>query len=307
MARARSLKPGLFKNEILGVADPIYTLAFEGLWTLADREGRLEDRSLRIKAEIFPYREVRIESILDWLSSNGFIIRYKDGINRYIQVVNFSKHQNPHKNEQSSTIPVYSDSLTVVLPNTEQVPNFPVALGLTPSSLTPDSLFIDSLSKPSDIPTGYQPGEDVLPAKQKTPVVTTSTTRAREAKTVPETREAWTAYATAYHARYGVEPVRNAKVSGQFSNLLKRLGKDEAPFVAAYYVKHNSTIYVRSKHAVDLLLRDCEGIRTEWASGRMVTDTQARQTDRKQSNLSVAEQLIAEIRSKQNPGVINDK
>jgi hypothetical protein len=157
----------------------------------------------------------------------------------------------------------------------------------------------------SDSPSGSQPKERTVPlGEQKTPIAATGTTRAREAKTVPETREAWTAYSTAYQARYGVEPVRNAKVSGQFANLLKRLGSGEAPSVAAFYVSHNSAIYVRSKHAVDLLLRDCEGIRTEWASGRMVTDTRARQLDRKQNNLGVAEQLIAEIRAKES---INDK
>ena len=42
--RARNLKPSIFKNELLAVADPLYTLVFEGLWCLADREGRLEDR-----------------------------------------------------------------------------------------------------------------------------------------------------------------------------------------------------------------------------------------------------------------------
>ena len=51
MARSRNIKPSLFKNEVLGVADPLYTILFEGLWVLADREGRLEDRPLRIKAE----------------------------------------------------------------------------------------------------------------------------------------------------------------------------------------------------------------------------------------------------------------
>jgi len=30
-------------------------LLYPGLWMLADREGRLEDRPLRIKAEILPY------------------------------------------------------------------------------------------------------------------------------------------------------------------------------------------------------------------------------------------------------------
>jgi hypothetical protein len=106
MARARNIKPGIFTNEILGAADPLFTLAFQGLWLLADREGRLEDRPLRIKAEIFPYREgLDINELLDWLQDQGFILRYEVAGKRYIEVTNFTKHQNPHKNEKPSELP----------------------------------------------------------------------------------------------------------------------------------------------------------------------------------------------------------
>ena len=104
--RARNLKPGLFKNEELGTAEPLYTLIFEGLWTLADREGRLEDRPLRIHAEINPYREPNgTLAAIDWLVERGFILRYEIGGNRYLQVLTFHKHQNPHQRESPSEIP----------------------------------------------------------------------------------------------------------------------------------------------------------------------------------------------------------
>lgn len=103
VARARNIKPGLFKNEILGVADPLYTLLFEGLWLLADRAGRLEDRPLRIKAEVFPYRDgLDVVAMLSWLESNGFIRRYAANGLALIQITEFAKHQNPHKNEPLS-------------------------------------------------------------------------------------------------------------------------------------------------------------------------------------------------------------
>ena len=106
MARARNIKPGLFKNEILGVADPIYTLLFEGLWLLADREGRLEDRPLRIKAEVFPYRDgIDMGAMLGWLERAGFVQRYQCSGLALIQILNFAKHQNPHKNEPESIYP----------------------------------------------------------------------------------------------------------------------------------------------------------------------------------------------------------
>lgn len=105
MARARNIKPGLFKNEILGVADPLYTILFEGLWVLADRDGKLEDRPLRIKGEVFPYRDVDTDPMLDWLQQQGFIRRYAVAGKRYILIIEFVKHQSPHKNETESVIP----------------------------------------------------------------------------------------------------------------------------------------------------------------------------------------------------------
>jgi hypothetical protein len=45
-------------------------------WMLADREGRLEDRPARIKAEAFPYWPVvDVENLLKSLTQTGFITR----------------------------------------------------------------------------------------------------------------------------------------------------------------------------------------------------------------------------------------
>jgi hypothetical protein len=114
MARARNVKPGLFKNEILGVADPLYTLLFEGLWLLADREGRLEDRPLRIKGELFPYRDgLDMVAMLSWLEREGFIRRYSSNGFALIQIVAFGKHQTPHGTEKDSTFPNEDGQYTV--------------------------------------------------------------------------------------------------------------------------------------------------------------------------------------------------
>lgn len=108
MARARNLKPGLFTNEYLGTCDLMEVVLFEGLWTLADRFGRLENRPLRIKAQIFPYRNYTAQEItgaIQNLSSNGFLTLYTVNGQDYIEVCNFEKHQNPHKNEKGGEIP----------------------------------------------------------------------------------------------------------------------------------------------------------------------------------------------------------
>lgn len=110
--RARNVKPALFKNEVLGCADPLLTLLFVGLWCEADRDGRLEDRPLRLRAEIFPYRDnAPVDEMLNWLTDNAFIARYQtnDGL-RVIQVLKFSEHQRPHSNEAQSVLPAMDQS-----------------------------------------------------------------------------------------------------------------------------------------------------------------------------------------------------
>jgi hypothetical protein len=105
MARARNIKPGFFKNEYLAECEHGARLLFAGLWCLADREGRLEDRPMRIKADLFPYEAVTIEKWLAELQKRGFLVRYEVKGCKYIQILNFKKHQNPHIHEQKSTIP----------------------------------------------------------------------------------------------------------------------------------------------------------------------------------------------------------
>ncbi len=101
------MKPGFFKNEDLAALGPYAQMLFAGLWCLADREGRLEDRPLRIKAEIFPYYEPKpnIITLLDKLNTLNFIQRFDVENEHFIQILQFRKHQNPHPHEAASIIP----------------------------------------------------------------------------------------------------------------------------------------------------------------------------------------------------------
>ena len=94
-------------------------------------------------------------------------------------------------------------------------------------------------------------------------------------------------------------PVRNATVNGQLANLVARLGAEEAPAVAAFYVRSNNSRYVGAGHSVGMLLMDAEKLRTEWATGRQTTATQARLADRAQSNLNAFAPLIAEAEARE--------
>ncbi len=181
--RARNLKPGFFKNYHLAqIARPWGRLLFEGLWTLADREGRLKDEPEWIRAEIFPYdiqfytfdlhenasniqtHTVTVDEMLTLLqnANNGkdsFIQRYEVDGHKYIQILNFLKHQSPHIKESDSSIPVqnnhHRNTKRTRCPSGVKIPD-----SLTPSSLTPDCLYTSSFEifwkeYPKKIGKGY--------------------------------------------------------------------------------------------------------------------------------------------------------
>jgi hypothetical protein len=124
MARTRNLKPGFFTNDRLADIDPLGRLLFQGLWCVADREGRLEDRPRKLKVTILPYDDCDINALLDELQNGGFILRYTADENQYIQVLAFERHQHPHQREHESAIPA------------PDKPESSRALTLNPSSLT---------------------------------------------------------------------------------------------------------------------------------------------------------------------------
>jgi hypothetical protein len=103
--RSRVVKPQFFKNEDLARLPDAAVLLFIGLWCLADRDGRLEDRPAKIKAEVRPYSDCDIDELLDQLHNHHFIQRYEAEGRRCIQVVSWTRHGNPHPKEPSLELP----------------------------------------------------------------------------------------------------------------------------------------------------------------------------------------------------------
>ena len=109
MPRARTLKYEFFRNESLGYMPPHARLLFAGLWCLADKAGRLEDRPGMIKGYLFGFEndvtpEI-VDGLLTLLDDADLIRRYHVEGERYIEIVKWSKHQHPHPREIASVIP----------------------------------------------------------------------------------------------------------------------------------------------------------------------------------------------------------
>ena len=113
-----------------------------------------------------------------------------------------------------------------------------------------------------EMPTDSGTSKDLAEGQPPTPA---RKARGAAAKGVPALSSAtWAAYSSAYRARYLVDPVRNAAVNGQLAHLVARLGAQEAPLVAAYYLTRNDRWYADCGHSTDALLRHWQKLRTEW-------------------------------------------
>lgn len=110
-------------------------------------------------------------------------------------------------------------------------------------------------------------------------------------------REVWTAYSNAYQDRYGVPPETSAEARSAIKRYCGKVRAAECAAVAAYYVTHQSAFYVAKGHNLNHLATDAAKLRTEWATGKQITQTQAMQTDKSASRGNVFKELIQETKN----------
>lgn len=109
MARIRTIKPEFFQHEELFDLEietglPI-RLAFAGLWTQCDREGRFKWRARSLKAQVLPFDECDFSRVLDALTTRGFIRKYTVDGREFGVVTRFKDHQVINNRESKSKIP----------------------------------------------------------------------------------------------------------------------------------------------------------------------------------------------------------
>ncbi|TCG08359.1 hypothetical protein BZM27_12550 [Paraburkholderia steynii] len=110
MSRIRTVKPELFAHEELYDAEketglPL-RLAFIGLFTVADREGRFRYKPRTLKKDVMPYDEVDFERVLDALITRGFLVRYTSATGEALALIpTFTRHQHVNVKEPPSSLP----------------------------------------------------------------------------------------------------------------------------------------------------------------------------------------------------------
>ena len=120
----------------------------------------------------------------------------------------------------------------------------------------------------------------------------------KSAEPNPANVATWKAYAAAYRDRYGVLPAANAKTRGQAANLVRMVGADLAPGLAAYYLTHNGGFFVQCRHDFGLLLKSYQQILTDMQCGEQMTQTRARQTEKTQTAVETHKGALAILQAK---------
>lgn len=114
MGRIRTIKPEFFVHFELYQLEqetklPI-RLAFAGLWTCCDREGRFVWKPVMLKTQVIPYDSADFAAILDALASKGFIRKYTVEGKDYGIIPSWLDHQNINNREALSRIPHPDDA-----------------------------------------------------------------------------------------------------------------------------------------------------------------------------------------------------
>ncbi len=267
MARIRTIKPDFFRHSGLFRAEreaglPL-RVAFAGLWTAADREGRFKWKPDELKLDCLPFDEVDFSRVLDALRTRGHIVKYTVAGVEYGCIPSWKDHQIINNKETRSILPSPEESSEESNTCTREARD---------EHASQSRLFLTQGEGKGK--EGEGKGKEIPPnatrptAPLTTPAPVPSAEAKKPAKAPAPTAALWQAYADGYYSRYGCPPVRNGKVNGQLARVLERLGADEAPLIAAFYVASDNPYYVREMHAVDHLLRDAEKLRTLWATGR---------------------------------------
>jgi hypothetical protein len=178
MPRTRSLKASFFTNEDLGECSPLARLLFAGLWCWSDREGYVEDRPRRLRAQILPYDSAEGETLVAELVEHGLVERLVVNGEAVLRLPTFLKHQDPHPRETPSRFAQGAPkaNLAGISPAKPSCPSSPSSPSSLPSPHSPLASVPDWLAGIQE-ELGKHMGHEIVVGKDPEAVVEAFTAR----------------------------------------------------------------------------------------------------------------------------------
>lgn len=284
MARIRTIKPEFFRHEglqDLEIANPgkYPMMVFEALWGHCDSKGRFEWKPRMLKLDILPFLPFDMAETLAILVKAGMLHRYTVDGKEYGEIGTFEKHQRLSGKE-------LTEGEKFPAPTQESPVKHRGSVGEIPESQ-------EGKGREEE---GKEEGNGVVAAlPEKFPVAIAPAPEKSETELQAACRETWSGYSDAYELRYQAKPVRNQKVNALVKQFVQRVSREEAPMIAGWFVAHPGSYYVSRMHDFGCLLSDAEKLRTEWATGRVMTQGKARQSDRSGTTGAALAEVLAEM------------
>ena len=148
--------------------------------------------------------------------------------------------------------------------------------------LAPDALCSSLLSSVEEVDLSslnpLNPSLKIVPNEEAN--LTPKSKKPARKKSKGKSSAVWEAYREAFLSRWKVDPIRDKQTSGMLCTLVEKLSEETAAHVAAFYLTHNKPFYVENRHPVNILLRDCHGLHTQWATGMKATTGEARNAEK---------------------------
>lgn len=116
MPRARNIKPGFFESEDPARVSLGARILWIAMWTLADRDGWLEERPVMFRKYAFGYDPFTVDQVAEWLGelvTTELVVRHEIGGSMFLEIPNFGRHQKPHPKEPPSGIKFMHDANAV--------------------------------------------------------------------------------------------------------------------------------------------------------------------------------------------------
>lgn len=105
MSKIRLLNPKpLHDNTVMSMSwEAIVTWAY--IPCFADKNGRMRDEPVDIRASMMPFKNFDMDKVLDELANKNHIIRYTVNNKNYLQIRNFLLYQRPYPKEPDGDLP----------------------------------------------------------------------------------------------------------------------------------------------------------------------------------------------------------